>query len=1257
MLNFSKATDVGRLMNAFASLLSLRNLGRLIPLLCFYLVSTNSAIAQLLELDDLPPALNAQAHSNVIVTVDDSGSMAWGFMPDTVGANWREVYYRGSKHNKNYYDPALQYFPPLNAEGLPLADANYFNATHGHYYLPAFRVQFNLSSAFEAVHSHRHNVSTPDFLGAEENVDGCDTSPGGPCDPQPAYYYQFDQSFAACTAIVADQPTDSACYQKIVIDTDSYIGPGSINAYGRSLVQEQTNFANWFQYYSVRGDAVKTALTHAFAPGVFDSSFRVGRQSLNSGNLIGSGSSATQVSSFDMAERQSFYQWIYSIPTEGGTPLRSAVVRVGDYFSTLDAYRHTPGDADSGLASCRSNINMMVTDGAYNGSVAAPNAFFMDDDFGFLPDGTPYTPGETYQRVYPNSLSDNSMADLTWHYWASDLVPSLQNNVIPYYTEVVGVADEDYWNPRNNPATWQSMTSHIVGFSIVGNVPASASVYQSLLDGSNYVANDGTMQNGWPATDVELGISDDIYHATINGRGKFFNSADAGGLMNGLTSLTQNISDAASVIRSRMIGAAGFHDGTLYINEFDIDKWTSNLIAQRISDGSLFIEGVVANSCNALFAGSLCETRWESAHQNNENSLHLAPAFRAVFTYNNTSVFNGDPAGVGSDFRWPSLNTSQQLRLNASDGLGAERVNYLRGDDSQELDNGGSFRVRASDVSGSAASRLGAAFYSQPVVVGTGRSQSGALVFDLPNDLEPQSYTVFVDSLLSRRPMVYLGANDGMLHAFSAEPESASANPSSDGGSEIFSYIPDAIIEKLPELTSRAFDSAAFVDGEITVQDVFYDNSWHTILVGALRTGAQGIYALDITDPDADAASIVRWEYTDLNNDDVGYTFGKPIIAKANNGRWVVIVANGYNATEVDNAMGAGAASLLVLDIEDGSTLAVIPVGDGTLAQAVGLSSPVAALDTSIDHFAGGPISDADDYTVDYVYAGDTSGKLWKFDLSSTAPQDWNTAHLLFDAGAGQPISLQPTIASLDEASSSAGGSNGRFIYFGTGQYFAYSDHNATELHAIYGLIDTDDCVGGSSACIAEADLLGQSIASGQVSNNLREAHHQGWRLSLSDSLDGIRLASPAVAQEGLLLFASLQPDTDACSPDPASYLNAVNRLTGGATNKQVLDSNNDGVVDDNDRDNFGLGAVLARKMFSGVATQMTVATTNQTNNINTIYLAGGLFGAEPFTAVSEDESLAAVIISENVPFIPYWAYGVLVVALTMFGAKGFLRN
>src|SRR5208283_5792699 len=118
-----------------------------------------------------------------------------------------------------------------------------------------------------------------------------------------------------------------------------------------------------------------------------------------------------------------------------------------------------------------------------------------------------------------------------------------------------------------------------------------------------------------------------------------------------------------------------------------------------------------------------------------------------------------------------------------------------------------------------------------------------------------------------------------------------------------------------------------YVDGSPTVADVFYESAWHTLLVGGLAGGGQGVYALDITNPyifsQGMAPRIVRWEFTDANDADLGYVFGQPLLLKTNNGRWSVIVANGYNNTQADgNASSTGHAVLFVLDAETGAVTA-----------------------------------------------------------------------------------------------------------------------------------------------------------------------------------------------------------------------------------------------------------------------------------------------------------------------------------------------
>ena len=134
-------------------------------------------------------------------------------------------------------------------------------------------------------------------------------------------------------------------------------------------------------------------------------------------------------------------------------------------------------------------------------------------------------------------------------------------------------------------------------------------------------------------------------------------------------------------------------------------------------------------------------------------------------------------------------------------------------------------------------------------------------------------------------------------------------------------------------------------------------------------------------------------------------------------------------------------------------------------------------------------------------------------------------------------------------------------------------------------------------------------------------------------------------------MFVGSKPAVNACSPNPASYLNAVNRFTGGSTERQILDINNDGIVDDSD---YGQEEVVVQKEFAGIATRLIVAETSQADLSNTLYLAGGLLSVEPIATVSENNP---ALPTENVPFVPYWAYGLLALVLTMFGAKGLVRD
>ena len=186
-------------------------------------------------------------------------------------------------------------------------------------------------------------------------------------------------------------------------------------------------------------------------------------------------------------------------------------------------------------------------------------------------------------------------------------------------------------------------------------------------------------------------------------------------------------------------------------------------------------------------------------------------------------------------------------------------------------------------------------------------------------------YSAFAATYRTRTPVIYMGGNDGMLHAINATT-----------GAEMFGYVPSMLYPDLSKLTDLSYTHRYFVDGSPTVGDVFYSGAWHTLLVAGMRAGAKGLFALDITDPsqfsEANAASIVRWEFQDP---DLGYVFGQPLLVKTNNGRWSVIVSGGYN---VGNANGHGI--LFVIDAETGTLVRKIDTGSGTVASPTGLSAP-----------------------------------------------------------------------------------------------------------------------------------------------------------------------------------------------------------------------------------------------------------------------------------------------------------------------------
>ncbi|MDX1694150.1 MAG: PilC/PilY family type IV pilus protein [Ketobacteraceae bacterium] len=391
---------------------------------------------------------------------------------------------------------------------------------------------------------------------------------------------------------------------------------------------------------------------------------------------------------------------------------------------------------------------------------------------------------------------------------------------------------------------------------------------------------------------------------------------------------------------------------------------------------------------------------------------------------------------------------------------------------------------------------------------------------------------------------VYAGSNDGMLHAFDATT-----------GRERFAYIPSALLSKLKNLTDPYYVHDYYVDGEIAVSS--RANTGQNYLVGTLGLGGKGLYSLDITNPGSFRASDVNWEYHNAADPDLGFMSGRPIIALMNNGNWVVIVGNGYNSN-------SGKAVLYIFDLANGSLIRKIDTG---AAVDNGMATPAV-------------FDEDNDGDVDWIYAGDLRGNVWKFDVTASSPATWGSA--FEQAGSPAPLFTavdaggdpQPITAPVSVAVNDVTGDpnyNKRFIFFGTGSYFRSGDPNDSQVQSWYGLIDED-------ATIASREVLRQRSISDQGTVGSRPvrvfdqgstgdmAGVQGWYMDFdTDAGERIvttsryyRLVVPA------LIASSIIPVADPCEPGGRGFINAINPFTGERLTQGIFDvDNSDSFSDD----------------------------------------------------------------------------------------------
>lgn len=627
----------------------------------------------------------------------------------------------------------------------------------------------------------------------------------------------------------------------------------------------------------------------------------------------------------------------------------------------------------------------------------------------------------------------------------------------------------------------------------------------------------------------------------------YFLQSDARGVLSAFDDIFSRASTAArsiagGAIQSKNLTQAG---DTIYQGTFDTSDWSGDLLAIPVTVSTT---NVVAISNT---------TAWTAATQ-------LAAMSTPATSRNIVVGKVGATANpVATTFTWAAIEAGLQSNLNnatpasTSDSLGQDRLNYLRGDRSKE---GSPFRIRNKLLGD---------------IINSGVVYSGAPT----TSISSSTFASFASTNAARTPAVFVGANDGMLHAFNAS-----------NGNELFAYIPSWLGSKLSALTSTGYVNAhqSYVDGtpavaEAQVGSAGTASDWKTVLVGGTGAGGQGVFALDVTDPSTFGASNVMWEFTHADDQDMGNVTGRPQILKLRTSaynattatyKWFAVVGSGVNNYVTDSAglfSSTGNPALFLLDLNkqvgDAWTLGTnyykisLPV-DSTLSasKATGLINFRAALGAARE--------------VTQIYMGDLHGNLWKLDFSlSLGSTEWNIGKLssfnkgtssspipypLFIAKDGsnnvQPITMAPSIAFGPEANTS-------YVFFGTGKYYETSDKGTTATQSEYMVFDDGSSSGDSSPVGASAISgrlrLKQGTANattgvistpaftpGRATTTLNtEVIRSGWYADLPTS--GERQISNATVFGTNVVFGSLIPGATGSSSCAAA---------GGGGNQYTVD-------------------------------------------------------------------------------------------------------
>ena len=1218
-----------------------------------------AAVLSLFDLSDEPLELVTPSSPNVVILQDTSSSLNSdimtaglnGYYADSsaLGSPFNNIFgggpspsksapkesdtaelgywrLRNKDYNRLYYNPEVRYQPWAECDGTASAPSGCLSGAS-----PAADLYYYY------VWKDTTDAACP--TNTEGSVDGTPSplaSPLDACSEGRLVSIKAETGTIGTASAIADltafTATDfddgNALYPKFPAREDC------ASANHCTLAEERANFLNYYTWYRIRGYAMKGSIGRVISEA--DDNLRIG--------LAGSNGSNNDVPLDDVAasgQRSALLGGLYSISYQGNSNFFSSYAKAGEYLACQGQNlfygpSSSPGDSKCPVlpppqGSCQQNYILLVTDGGMEGYGSNLGNQSPGDADG---DNNTQFDGAIFSGSKPAELGDTTLADIAMHYYERDLF-SMTDDVVPLARDIALAPGSTF----SSGAMHQHVKTFAVAFGIDSGLVDPPTTYST-----------GSYNWGTSAATPSL-LADflvkDLHHAATNGRGAYLDAQNPDALTAALEAAFSEFSAGLGAGSAVSFNSQEISNGVVLFRSF------YNLI-ENTGD-------VVAATLNAdLTVGAQL---WSTASQL-DDQLAAGGIGRQIVTYDpSAGAFSKVP------FSFSNLTDAQKASLGWVDGDAStdaavrEKIDYIRGSSANERPTG-DFRARPTEDG-----RLGDIINSSPVFVGPPEALfRGSAAYPTGAN----SYAAFQAAQSSRADRLYVSANDGMLH---------SIDPTN--GNEIFAFIPNATLvnnanTNISELIEPSYSHQYILDATPVVDDVYItgkqsSKGWRTVLLGAFGAGGKGLFALDVTNPaisESASSDEVLWEFTDLDDTyptdsdgnaitsggaqrvdgsglpikDLGLSIDEPVIAMSNvyvaaddtDLEWIGLLSNGLNST-------SGIAKLFGLFIDRGA--------DGTWCHpdsrfddfsdtTAGYRGRCDAEDydfIKIDTGEGGyslsgsiypnglgapRAIDADtDGTVDYVYAGDIKGNLWRFDLCRADLEAWESGDSLsqYEGAAGackkgakiykawratkiftanytssgtttsQPILNKPVVTD-------APNDTGYMVIFGTGTYVINGDRTDTDIQSIYGVWDrlgsetveksklvqqayTNRCEtvteDGTSTTTCGRTLSDHSVVLYESTDSEVTPSVLGWYNDLNvGAVVGVAAAPGERAirnfqiRGGLGFVNSVIPTTsNACSASAGGFGLAFCPLTGGSgcIDEGVFDINNDGAFDGED--------------------------------------------------------------------------------------------